>query len=148
MKGESSSKPTVDNIYTGLMELAESTKIENNNFQKDYIDALLRQPYTDSTIPYSSNVVPGTIYASNFDLGNNLNAYYDTNSYDFEYSTGTYQASNSFTYRNDGVDVNSTTYTGANGYCIEYIEKGEWVVYTIDVEYDGMNDIDMIYSTT
>ena len=148
LKGESSSKPTVDNIYTGLMELAESTKIENNNFQKDYIDALLRQPYTDSTIPYSSNVVPGTIYASNFDLGNNLNAYYDTNSYDFEYSTGTYQASNSFTYRNDGVDVNSTTYTGANGYCIEYIEKGEWVVYTIDVEEDGMYDIDMFYSST
>ena len=148
MKGESSSKPTIDNIYAGLLELAESTKIENVNFQKDYIDALLRQPYTDFTIPYSSNIVPGTFYASDFDLGNNLNAYYDTNSYDFEYSTGTYQASNSFTYRNDGVDVNSTTYTGANGYCIEYIEKGEWAVYTIDVEDDGLYDIDIFYSST
>jgi len=148
MKGESSSIPAIDDIYAGLLELAESTKIENVNFQKDYIDALLRQPYTDSTIPYSSNIVPGTIYASDYDLGNNLNAYYDTNSYDFEYSTGTYQASNSFTYRNDGVDVNSTTYTGANGYCIEYIDKGEWAVYTIDVEEDGLYDIDIFYSST
>ena len=148
MKGESSSKPAIDDIYAGLLELAESTKSENVNFQKDYIDALLRQPYTNSTIPYSSNIVPGTIYASDFDLGNNLNAYYDTNSYDFEYSTGTYQASNSFTYRNDGADVNSTTYTGANGYCIEYIEKGEWAGYTIDVEEDGLYDIDIFYSST
>ena len=31
---------------------------------------------------------------------------------------------------------------------IEYIEKGEWAVYTIDVEDDGLYDIDIFYSST
>ena len=146
-KGEAE-PPTVENAYQGLLDLAESTKISNSVYRKDYVDALIRQPHTNETIPFTSNnSVPGIIYASNFDLGNNLIAYYDVNSYDYEYSTGEYQPTNSFVYRNDGAEVNTTSYNEGNGYCLEFISKDEWAIYSIDVFEDGFYDIDIFYSS-
>ncbi|MFT5748246.1 MAG: endoglucanase, partial [Paraglaciecola sp.] len=44
--------PTANFAKTALMQLAEDLKVENCRYQKDVIDALFRQVYSDETIPY------------------------------------------------------------------------------------------------
>lgn len=51
-KGE---KPSAGSTYTGLKELANSTKLENTIFHKDVVDALFRQPFRRQRSP-SKNI--------------------------------------------------------------------------------------------
>ena len=87
-----------------MMELADNLLVENSRFRKDVPDALIRQVQTDETIPYhgTPSAIPGVIHMSDFDLGKNNFAYYDTVVADYNLSTGDFTAWNSgWSYRND-----------------------------------------------
>ncbi|MFN2439706.1 MAG: glycoside hydrolase family 5 protein, partial [Chitinophagaceae bacterium] len=45
------SKPSVEQAFAALMQLAENSKIENNIFHKDVIDAMFRQTTSTATLP-------------------------------------------------------------------------------------------------
>ncbi|MDB4113793.1 cellulase family glycosylhydrolase, partial [Flavobacteriaceae bacterium] len=104
-KGEGD-KPSEDEAYAAMMKLADNLLIENCLYRKDIPDAMFRQTTTDDVIPYSKEqLIPGRIDLSDYDLGKNNFAYYDTSVSDNR-ENGEFSAWNAgWRYRNDGVDI-------------------------------------------
>jgi len=126
------SKPTVDAAFKAVMTFSENHKLENCTVLHNVIDAMLRQPHTNETLPFKKTTTESTIYASDYDLGRAGYAYSDKIDADYHVSTGTYTTWNTgYSYRNDGVDIESCTDAVNNGYDVGWIEDGEWLQYTI-----------------
>lgn len=132
-------KPKDSNMYSGLMELAIYSKLENTIIHRDVIDAMIRQPFSNETRPFKASVIKdkSIVYAVDYDLGKNGFAYFDTDTADYHVSTGKRSAGNrGRIYRNDGVDIakDSIRY---EKYYVNHIENGEWLQYTVNVAQKG-----------
>jgi endoglucanase len=131
-------QPTATEAFDAMMELADNLLVENTRFRKDVPDALIRQVQTDETIPYHGNPseIPGLIYFSDYDLGKLNHAYYDIVNATYHLSNGNFTAWNSgWSYRNDGVDIErNSDQVNSNGYHIGFVNEGEWIKYTVDIE--------------
>lgn len=125
-------KPSEEEAFTGLMQFAENLKLENCIYHKDVIDAMMRQPYTNTVIPFKNHVAKKglRINAADYDLGRNGFAYYDLDTANYWVSNGgKHTAGNKGNvYRNDGVDI---TAGPEADYYVSHIEDGEWLQYTI-----------------
>lgn len=140
-KGEAS-RPTPEEAFASMMQLVDNLRVEKNEFRKDVVDALFRQVQSDEHLPYTKHQIPGTIHLSNYDLGENEIAYYDSDVANHQQSTGTFQAWNAgWSYRNDGVDIEKNNTAGTNGYHIGFVNKGEWMKYTVDISQGGIYDV-------
>lgn len=130
-------QPTEQEAFDGMMQLAQNLLIDNSRYRKDVPDACIRQVQTDETIPYngSASEIPGVIHLSDFDLGKNNFAYYDTVVADYNLSNGNFTAWNSgWSYRNDGVDIEKNTDNiNSNGFHVGFVNEGEWMKYTVDI---------------
>jgi len=148
-KGEGP-EPTVASAMAGLNQLTDDILLENNTYYKDVVDAYIRQPQDNTSIPYTEHTIPGLVYLSDYDLGTNGIAYYDQDIANYSLSTDQYEAWNrGWTYRNDGVDIQENSDTNnSNGLHLSFIEKDEWVNYTVDVQESGFYNIDLRYETT
>ena len=148
-KGEGP-EPSVASAMAGLNQLTDDILLENNTFYKDVVDAYLRQPQDNTSIPYAEHTIPGLVYLSDYDLGTNGIAYYDQDVANYSLSTDQYEAWNrGWTYRNDGVDIQENSDTNnSNGLHLSFIEKDEWVNYTVNVLESGFYNIDLRYATT
>ena len=131
-------KPKESNVYSGTLEVAVYSKIENNIFHRDVIDALFRQPFSTETIPFCTHNLEDslTINAVDYDLGRNGFAYYDMDTANYWVSGKRGEGNRGHVYRNDGVDIykDSSKY---NTYYVGNIEDGEWLQYTIHVLKSG-----------
>ncbi len=131
-------KPKESNVYSGTLEVAVYSKIENNIFHRDVIDALFRQPFSTETIPFCTHNLEDslTINAVDYDLGRNGFAYYDMDTANYWVSGKRGEGNRGHLYRNDGVDIykDSSKY---NTYYVGNIEDGEWLQYTIHVLKSG-----------
>ncbi|MFK7949696.1 MAG: carbohydrate-binding protein [Saprospiraceae bacterium] len=138
-------QPTANFAKATLMQLTEDLKVENCRYQKDVIDALFRQVYSDETVPYADNNIPGVIYATDYDMGRLGIAYKDDDYGNYSVSTGNYTAwNNGWQYRNDGVDIESSNdNTNSNGYMVGFINTDEWMEYTVDVAADAVYDVNV-----
>ncbi|HMI06299.1 MAG TPA: cellulase family glycosylhydrolase, partial [Flavobacterium sp.] len=143
-------QPTVNFAKTALMQIAENFKMQNVTVKPDVIDAMFRQVQTLDTKKYKSNVVPGKIFATHYDLGTNGKAYWDKVIADYHVATsGANTAWNSgYTMRNDGVDIEKCTDSPTNGYQVGFIEANEWLQYTIPSAALTAYDVDIRYSGT
>lgn len=128
-----------------LMQLTEDLKIENCRFQKDVIDAMFRQVYSESTLPFSENNIPGLLYATDYDLGIIGKAYDDLASANYDITTGEYTSWNDgWAYRNDGVDIEfCQDNINSNGYNVGFLDTDEWMQYEVDVEQSGVYNIEV-----
>src|SRR5574344_1108619 len=73
--------------------------------------------------PYKDTIsIPGTLEAENYDVGGQDVSYYDTD-----------DTTQGKVYREDGVDVVSTT----DSYAVGYTVAGEWLEYTVNVAKAG-----------
>lgn len=137
--------PSVAEATATLMDLTEKLKIENCYFQKDVIDAMFRQVYSDEAIPYHTQDIPGTVFASDFDMGRNGVAYYDSEIANYHVSTGSYSAWNSgWHYRNDGVDIEpSFDQINSNGRGVGFTTTDEWMQYDINVTESAVYDVEL-----
>lgn len=126
-----------------LMDLTNKLKIENCRFQKDVIDAMFRQVNSNATVPFKTQVIPGVVYPTDFDMGVAGAAYFDTDLANYQVSTGNYTAWNQgWSYRNDGVDIEKTTDNiNSNGYNIGWCTSGEWMQYDVAVASTAVYDI-------
>ena len=143
-------QPTVSFATNALMKMAENARIENCIYRKDVIDAMFRQVKDSTTKPFTIHRIPGGIRASEYDLGNNGNAYQDTDIADYHVTTGTYTAWNSgYTFRNDGVDI-AASYDAGLARNVDYIgwtEDNEWLQYTVDVDSTASYSLKFRYAT-
>jgi alpha-N-arabinofuranosidase len=78
----------------------------------------------------TSSQIPGKIEAENYDYGIMNVAYYDSDT-----------VNNGGSYRNDGVDIEPCSDTNG-GFNIGWINNGEWLIYTVDVN-DTIADIQL-----
>lgn len=142
-------KPTAEFARNALMRQAANANIANCIYRKDVTDAMFRQVHDTTTVPFFAHHVPGVIHATDYDLGENGRAYFDTDYADYHVSSGTYTAWNSgYTYRNDGVDIENSTDTdpNSNGYNIGWTATGEWMQYTIDVDSTAAYNVQVRYA--
>ena len=54
-----------------------------------------------------------------------------------KFSAETKSWNNGWSYRNDGVDISSTTINNEKKYYVGWIEDGEWLRYTINPKAPG-----------
>ncbi|HUX61635.1 MAG TPA: cellulase family glycosylhydrolase [Ignavibacteriaceae bacterium] len=143
--GGTGAKPSVTFATNALLRMADNLKFENCVFQNDMIDALMRQPNDNSTLPYASNDIPGVVYFDNYDLGKITDAYNDV---DYENSGGNQTSWNSGnSYRNDGVDIEQCNDLPTNGYDVGWINAGEWLKYTVNIQKAGAYNVDLRYAS-
>ena len=144
-KGQSP-KPSQAFAFNALMQLTEDIKAENCSFHKDVIDAMFRQVNSFETIPFKQHHITANtiVFAVDYDLGRNHLAYMDNDSADYHVSTGKRTAGNrGGQYRNDGVDIEACTDSLTNGFNVGWIEDGEWLQYTINVEKTDLYNLNI-----
>ncbi|MFT5217620.1 MAG: endoglucanase [Glaciecola sp.] len=131
-------RPTSQETFDGMMQLCENLLVENSRYRKDVPDACIRQVQTDETIPFNGTpaTIPGVVHMADFDLGKNEFAYSDADVADYVLSTGEYIPWNKgWSYRNDGVDIEKNNDdVNSNGFHVGFINKGEWIKYTVQVD--------------
>lgn len=127
------SKPTAAYAVDALTKMALNLDADKCEYNPDVIDAMFRQINNTETIPYTQHSIPGMIYCVDYDMGQNNFAYKDQ---DYQNTGGT-DYNSGWRYRNDGVDVDGCTDILTNGYCVGWINTGEYLNYTIDVSQSG-----------
>lgn len=143
-------QPSAAYATSVLMELAERLKLQHCTINYPVADALLRQPSEGTAIPFKQHDLPGIVYATDFDLGQNGVAYLDDFYQNTHVSTGNYTAwNNGWAYRNDGVDIErSNDAPPTNGFNVGWISPGEWMQYTVDVSASAAYAFAVRYAST
>jgi endoglucanase len=128
--------PGADAAFAAVMQFAENHRIENCIYQKDVVDAMIRQPHTNVTIPFTVFKVGEPVFATDYNLGRSGYAYWDTDSANFHLNTNTFVNWNQgWAYRNDGVDIQACTDTDDNnGFNVGWTATDEWMEYTLEVD--------------
>ena len=140
-------EPSPLTTNNALGDLTEGIRLENIFYAKDVVDAITRQRSSNAAVPYRRNVVPGRIIATEYDLGGPGIAYVDDSVANFENSTGNFTRwNNGLFFRNDGVDVEPSTDPTSNGYNIGWIKRDEWVQWTLDIQENGLYDIEVRFA--
>lgn len=141
-------KPSETFATSALMQLAENYKMEHLTVKPDVIDAMFRQVQTNDTKAYKKHVIPGIIYASDYDFGTNGFAYSDDDFINYRVDTGKQGPWNKGSLlRNDGVDIQVCTDANTNGYEIFDIKDNEWLLYTVNVAQMANYKITIRYSS-
>jgi endoglucanase len=124
---------TEEQAFQAVLKWADNHKIENCFIQRDVIDALTRQIDSYEAIPFKEHTLGSEIFFSDYDLGRNNVAYYDTDTANYHVNTGNFVAWNAgWAYRNDGVDIERCNDTAAsNGFNVGWTAKGEWLQYSL-----------------
>jgi len=132
-------QPKESNVYSGLLKLATNARLETNFYHKDVIDAMIRQPFSATALPYKTNIIGNgsLLKAVEYDLGRNGIAYYDTDTADYHISGKPGMGNRGRTFRNDGVDIrkDSSLY---ESYYVSDTEAGEWLQFTVNVTTKGV----------
>jgi endoglucanase len=140
-KGE---KPDTSEVHHIMGLWIENIRIANNLIHYDVLDALLRQPHTDETLPFPSREWDSypTVLAVDFDLGKQRHAYYDLDTASYRFTPGVNtQGNRGHQYRNDGVDIAQD----AEGPYIYHIEDGEWWKYTREFASNNFTHVGLWY---
>jgi len=128
--------PGVDAAFTAVLQFAKNQCLENCTFQRDVVDAMIRQPQTYETVPWRVCHIGEPVFGTEYNLGRSGYAYLDNDSANFSGSTGVYTSWNQgWNYRNDGVDIEPCTDADtSNGYNVGWTANGEWMEYTVVVD--------------
>jgi hypothetical protein len=132
--------PSLDptTAFNTVMQLAENVKLENCSINTEVLRSIFIQPGNRDTEAFAANVIPGKIFAPNYDKGMNGYAYSDQAWEDVRLTTGNYTAwNNGWVYRNNGVDIEATSDPLSNGYAVGWFASGEWMKYTVNVNQAG-----------
>ncbi|MBK6946991.1 MAG: carbohydrate-binding protein [Haliscomenobacter sp.] len=137
--------PSAAFAKNALMGITEGLKLENCIYQKDVIDAMFRQVYSDETAPFKTQNIPGVVYSTDFDMGILGSAYFDTDVANYQVSSGIYTSwNNGWSYRNDAVDIEATKDSvHTNGYSVGWLGAGEWMQYDVQVAQSAAYDVDV-----
>jgi len=139
-------KPSANEAYQSLVQLASDAHVSKNLVHKDVIDALIRQVSTTKVVPSKKHLLQPSaiIFAVDYDLGRNGYAYADKDTGNYWVSTTKRTDWNKGRmYRNDGVDINECKDSLSNGYAVSSIEDGEWLQYTVMNEKEGSFNINI-----
>ncbi|RSK37596.1 cellulase family glycosylhydrolase [Hymenobacter metallilatus] len=122
----------------GRTTLLRNAQFARCQINRDVVAALTqpaaRQPFTPLTIP-------GTIAATDYDLGRDGVAYHDDFSARTDYRDYT-PHNQGGAYRNDGVDI-ARCPDMPNGFAVQQLTAGEWLTYTVTVATPGVYRVEL-----
>jgi hypothetical protein len=134
--------------YNGVMQFAEDHRFENCRIQYDVIDAMITRPHSNEARPSKNHDISKEIFGVDYDFGPVNVAYFDKVDADYHSASGTYTSWNSGgQYRNDGVDIQTSSDNVSNGYSVGWIEDGEWLHYTLPVPESKIYNVQFRYSS-
>ncbi len=127
---------TEDEAFAAVLTFAENHKIENCEIHYDVIDAMIRQPHSQESLPFKNHAIGDRIFFADYDFGRNNVAYFDNDTANYHLNTQEFVNWNrGWSYRNDGVDIEPCSDSYAtNGYHVGWIEQNEWLQYTIETD--------------
>lgn len=142
-------KPSAAEAEAALMQLAtQDIRFDHNLQHPDVVDALLRAPHSDRSVPFKPHLVGadgGRIAAVDFDMGPDGVAYHDLTASNESTKAGGLSWNPSMAYRNDGVDLGR----GKDGQLhVADLQPGEWLRYTFNAEQGGRYDLALDASGT
>ncbi|RSK46631.1 carbohydrate-binding protein [Hymenobacter perfusus] len=117
----------------GRTALLRNVQFANCQINRDVV-ASLTQP-ADFRAPFAQLTIPGTIAATDYDLGRDGVAYHDDYSTRTDYRDLT-PHNQGGAYRNDGVDITACPEM-ANGFAVQKLAAGEWLTYTVKISKPG-----------
>jgi endoglucanase len=133
------SKPSFEDAREALFGMAENLEIEKCEYHPDVVAALFDNRFNSSPVPYTTNQIPGTLNAVDFDIGANGVA-----SSDVDYKRVRWDIwqpwNTGGAYRNDGVDIERSTGSALFPFNIGWTEAGEWIIYTVEITTTGTYD--------
>lgn len=138
-----STQPTQSLAISGLQQFATQSDLDFCTYKKDVTDALLRTNFHIAAQPFNEHTLPSTIQAVEYDMGANGIAYNDAVFQSTGQGNNFTNYNNGWTYRNDGVDIE--TWTGSP--TIGSINTNEWLNYTLNVPLSGMYKIFLQYAS-
>ncbi len=133
-------KPSATFAENALLEQAALLQTGQCIYHPDFIDALFRVPFTTARQPFAANIIPGIVYAVNYDMGRVGLAYNDAD-YQNTGGSGGGSYNSGWSYRNDGVDIEASTDPSSNGYNVGWTAAGESMSYTVQVQTGGLYTI-------
>lgn len=136
-------KPSETYAFDVLKNQFEALKFENCKVQRDVYNALFNSNPQNST-PYRRHTIPGIVFGTDYDSGGQLIGYKDN---DYK-NTGSSSYNNGWNYRNDGVDIEICSDSKTNGFNIGWIETGEYLKYTVEIEESGNYDFEFRFAST
>lgn len=138
---QNGTKPSSAALWNACKAWAEAQHISRCTVRTDYIDALLRRPYSDECIPYAACQTNDYVYAAHYDMGPMGRAYWDTDDASYQYSGESFTSwQTGWVFRNDGVDLyGSTNDVKSCGYYVGETKDGEWLQYTIENPQEAAN---------
>ncbi|MFV8324851.1 cellulase family glycosylhydrolase [Flavobacterium sp. ZS1P14] len=139
-------KPTVAFAKKALLQIAENYKMNKLTIRYDVIDAMFRQVQTIDTKKYKKHTLPGKVFATEYDLGQNGFAYFDKDVANYDGTKFT-KWNKGGLMRNDGVDIEACTDTTTNGFHVAFIEDREWLQYTFDLKTAQTFDVAIRFSS-
>ena len=132
-------KPNESLALSILMRFADNLKLENCRYLPDVVHALFDPDFLTESKPFKEHTIPGSIACVDYDYGGNGVAYSDT-----EYERLHWDKYNpwntGYQYRNDGVDIESSHDNQGPEYSVGWIDPGEWLAYTVQVQSSGIYD--------
>ena len=139
-------KPSSAFAKSTLMQIAENYKIEKVIVKHDVIDAMFRQSKTTDTKSYKTHSLPGKVFATEYDLGQNGFAYLDKDVVNYNGTPST-PSNKGGMMRNDGVDIQKCNDKITNGFNICFIDDTEWLQFTFELRAKKVFDVDIRYSS-
>ena len=111
--------PAINNVYR--VGVITGNGITYTNWTSNTI---IKIPKSFTAYGGTIRNIPGKIEAEDYDIGANGITYYDN-----------YAGNYSGKYRNDDVDIDTCS---EGGYNVDYIAAGEWLTYTVNIQYSGI----------
>jgi len=139
-------KPSKEEAKAILFQVAENYKMSRVEVKRDVIDAMFRQVNSTDTKPFKKHKFPGKVFATEFDLGQINQAYFDKDAYNYWVSSNERtQWNKGNKMRNDAVDIEECNDRVTNGYQVSHIEDGEWLQYTVEFENIKSVEVEIRY---
>ncbi len=134
-------RPTAEAARTALFAMAEGLDLDSSEVRLGVLAALSNPDFATMRVPFKEHVIPGTINAVDYDLGNQGVTYSDS---DVMATTGAPGGGNNGTkYRNDGVDIEASTDPEGFDFNVGWTQTLEWLTYTVHVEATGRYDVEI-----
>ncbi len=138
---EGAERPTRDEAYDALFSMAEHLDLDSCFTEPGVLKSLFDPDFGTARIPWKEHVIPGDIFAADYDIGNQNITYSDT---DVMATDGTPGGGNSGTkYRNDGVDIENSEDPEGYKFNVGWTNRLEWMTYSVTVEEAHDYDIDV-----
>lgn len=142
----SAPRPSVDYAKKALFEMADHLALEYCEIRPGLLQALSDPTFGSTPKPFKIHDIPGKIDAVDYDIGNRNIAYSDID-YQNTHGPGGATWNKGWQYRNDGVDIETSSDPLGAKYDVGWIDDVEWLLYTVRVSQRGSYTIDFRISS-